>query len=140
MLVSLKPHMCHSHLTPYLKELYCKGSGGMDLANINGVGVMCGMVYSAAQWTDSRNSILFKLDSHWLTPLYSCALAMRVMLKTVNLCYNSMEGLDSLSVANITNKMYACKEDQPLWGVENTIIPLYLIQPLWGLVSPQYHN
>ena len=58
----------------------------------------------------------------------------------VDLHYNSTEGLNSLSVTNITNKTYVCKEDQPLWGVENTIIPLYLIQPLWGLVSPQYHN
>lgn len=62
------------------------------------------------------------------------------MLKTVDLRYNGTEGLDSLSVANITDKTYARKEDQPLWGVENTTIPLYLIQPLWGLVSPQYRD
>lgn len=73
-------------------------------------------------------------------PLYSCASATRAVLKTVDLRYNGTEGLASLSVANITEKTYARKEDQPLWGVENITDFLSNIKPLWGLVSSQYRD
>lgn len=62
------------------------------------------------------------------------------MLKTVDLRCNGTEGLASLSVANITEKTYARKEDQPLWGVENITDFLSNIKPLWGLVSSQYRD
>jgi hypothetical protein len=92
---------------------------------------------------------IFERGSKWTTPLYSCATAVRATIKTVTFSTDpianparqsteSVRGLTSFRVTNITAKTYSSPEDYPLWAVEDSGYRLGDIEPLWGLISPAY--
>lgn len=92
---------------------------------------------------------IFERGSKWTTPLYSCATSVRATIKTVTFSTDpvtnparrsveSVRGLTSFRVTNITAKTYSSPDAYPLWAVEDSGYKLSDIQPLWGLISPAY--
>jgi hypothetical protein len=68
--------------------------------------------------------------------MYSCISAAQAIIKTVEFRFNTTDDLSGLEVVSIMDKTYPNDDTKPLWGVENTEIPLADANPLWGLVSP----
>lgn len=73
--------------------------------------------------------------SNWSIPLYSCASGVKATIKTVSFKFNGSDDLSGLSVTKIQAKEYTENSSKPLWGVENSELPLRDARPLWGLVS-----
>ncbi|OJD16538.1 hypothetical protein AJ78_03315 [Emergomyces pasteurianus Ep9510] len=119
-------------------ETLCQGAGGLDYANITNIGVACGMAFGAARRSDGSRSLVFEPGTDWTVPLYSCASAARAVIKTVDFRFNGTDGLRSLVVHDIREKVYANDGDKPLWGVERSEEILNEVLPLWGLVSDEY--
>jgi len=60
------------------------------------------------------------------------------MIKTATFRFNgSEETLDSLTVTDLTDKVYPDAESTPLWGVENAEMKLREGGPLWGMVTEE---
>ncbi|KAE8367499.1 hypothetical protein BDV27DRAFT_154932 [Aspergillus caelatus] len=118
----------------------CQGVSRLDYANMTNVGVVCGAVYGAARRTDGGNSLIREPASPWQIPIYSCASAAKALIKTVRFRYDGSGGLGGLSVVDMTEKTYQTEDENPLWGVENTSLPIDVAQPLWGIVSKEYQN
>ncbi|KAL4888841.1 hypothetical protein BDV59DRAFT_205821 [Aspergillus ambiguus] len=119
----------------------CAGTSVLDYANMTNIAASCGVVYGAARRTDGGNSLVSELGSNWTIPIYSCASAAKALIKTVEFRFNDSSppgNLAGLSVVNVVDKTYPKPEDRPIWGVENTTLPLLRAQPLWGLVSDAY--
>ncbi|KLJ06806.1 hypothetical protein EMPG_17701 [Blastomyces silverae] len=119
-------------------QTLCQGAGGLDLANITNIGVVCGMAFGAARRGDGSRSLVFEPGSAWTVPLYSCASGSRAVIKTVDFRFNGTDGLKSLVIRSIREKTYAKDADKPLWGVERSEEILNEVLPLWGLVSDEY--
>lgn len=127
-------------LTISLPGTICQGAGGVDYANITNIGVACGLVTGAARRADGSFSLVARPREEWTMPLYSCASSARAVVKTVEFRYNGTNGLRSLFVEDIREKIYAKESDRPLWAVELTKIQLRDMRAMWGLVSEQYKN
>lgn len=121
-------------------ELSCRGAGDSDLANITNIGVECSLVLGVPRRTDGSRSAIIEPRSNWSIPIHSCASAAKATIKTVDFRYNGTQGLDSLFVDDIRDKHYDQDDGKPLWGVENTALPLRDVQPLWGLVTDRYRG
>ncbi|KAE8162963.1 hypothetical protein BDV40DRAFT_288063 [Aspergillus tamarii] len=104
-----------------------------------------GMVYlnvtnpSSHGYAHSFESPVSRCDT-WQIPIYSCASAAKALIRTVRFRYDGSGGLGGLRVVDMTEKTYQTEDESPLWGVENSSIPLYVAQPLWGIVSKEYQN
>lgn len=96
------------------------------------------MVFGAPRLEDNSFSLLFNAGSKWTVPLYSCASTSRAIIKTVDFRFNGTDGLKSLAVTNVKNKIYENENDKPYWGVEHPNMSLNTVNPLWGLVSERY--
>jgi hypothetical protein len=48
--------------------------------------------------------------------------------------------LNSLTVTEVRDKVYADTGSMPLWGMEDSGLDLDGISPVWGLISPEYAN
>ncbi|EER27888.1 hypothetical protein CPC735_032240 [Coccidioides posadasii C735 delta SOWgp] len=116
----------------------CQGAGSGDIANITNIGVACGLFVGAARRVDGGSSLVTEPRTEWTTPLYSCASSARAVVKTVNFRYNGTDGLNSLSVLDIRDKIYNQESDKPLWGVERLQLKLGEAAAMWGLVSDRY--
>ncbi|WEW55920.1 hypothetical protein PRK78_001355 [Emydomyces testavorans] len=118
----------------------CQGAGSLDLANITNIGVGCGLIAGAARRADGNFALVAEPRSQWTVPLYSCASATRAVVKTVEFRYNGTDGLKSLSVVGVREKVYKQDSDKPFWGVERPNIKMQDIAAMWGLVSDRYKN
>lgn len=98
------------------------------------------MLYGAPVRQDGSESLIFEPGSKWSIPLYTCASSSRAVIKTVNFRFNGTNGLQSLTVLNITNKVYANESAIPLWGVENTGLEISDAPPVWGLIDSKYSS
>jgi hypothetical protein len=70
--------------------------------------------------------------------MYSCATAIRAVVKTVSFQYNGT-GFENLRITSVRPKEYKDTADLPVWGVEK--IPdqtLAVVQPMWGVVKPDW--
>ncbi|AEO62135.1 hypothetical protein MYCTH_2313151 [Thermothelomyces thermophilus ATCC 42464] len=135
---------------PILRE--CSGYHPYRPANINtSIFVTCGLVIGPPRRVDGGPQGIFDRGSKWTTPMYSCATAVRAIIKTVHFSTDIASdptlrpvgrnrGLVALRVTNITAKKYPTRESYPLWGVEDTGRPLGEVAPIWGLVSPAYQD
>ncbi|KAF6835364.1 hypothetical protein CMUS01_05815 [Colletotrichum musicola] len=121
-------------------ETICSGAGARDFANISNIYVGCGLLRGPPRRTDGNDpdSALFENHSKWSSPLYSCATAMRAVVKTVSFTVNGTDGLNSLSVDSIKPKEYASPDDHPLWALEDSGLAMDGISPIWGIISPEY--
>ena len=123
-------------------SMLCEGVGGQDLANIKNIAVACGLVLGAAKRKDGVASLVFAPGTWWSQPVYTCASATKASIKTVQFKYNATigEGLKSLQVVDVADKVYNNDSEKPLWGVENPHMVLSDISPLWGLISPDLEH
>ncbi|KAF3935173.1 hypothetical protein ABW20_dc0108136 [Dactylellina cionopaga] len=117
--------------------LLCSGTGREDYANITNIAAECGLLYGAPRRQDDSASLLFDPGSFWTIPLYTCASVTKAIIKTVSLRFNGSDDLSGLIVTDLNDKVYPNDDTKPLWGVENTEIPLRDVKPLWGLIAPE---
>ena len=120
----------------------CAGAYGGDKANMTNIDVKCGLLLGPSKRVDGDESNVYAPGSWWTRPIYSCASTSKASIKTVHFNYNASRsgGLDSLSVASITDKIYREKTEMPLWGVEKPNMNISDISPFWGLMSPDLEN
>ncbi|KAL3464523.1 hypothetical protein BJX64DRAFT_92228 [Aspergillus heterothallicus] len=118
----------------------CGGTTSASPANINSSLIACGLVVGAATRTDGGNNLILDPQTPWRLPLYSCATAMKAVVKTVHFQYNGT-GFGALEVESLTDKKYTTPDTIPTWGVEavydNTIDTA---PPMWGIVGPNATN
>jgi hypothetical protein len=75
-------------------------------------------------------------DSHWRYPLYSCATAVKVLVRTVEFDINGTD-FTALKVRSSKPKEYPNSATVPIWGVESLQnYTLSDVRPLWGIVGP----
>jgi len=120
--------------------LSCAGQDAFSLSNISNIFILCGIIRGAPQRLDNGSSLLWSAGSRWSSPLYSCASAVKASVKSVTFRLNGTEGLSSVTVDSITDKKYPSNEDTPLWGMEDTGKTVDQIDPVWGILSPDYEN
>jgi hypothetical protein len=118
----------------------CSGQDSFDFANMTNPFVVCGILRGAPQRLDNGPPLIWNAGSRWSSPLYSCATTIKANIKTVNFRLNGTEGLKSLTVDSITEKTYKDNASAPLWGMEDSGRMLAEMRPVWGLVSPDYHQ
>ncbi|KAL2810044.1 hypothetical protein BJX63DRAFT_444927 [Aspergillus granulosus] len=118
----------------------CGGTSYASPANINSSLVACGLVMGAATRTDGGNNLIIDPRTPWKLPLYSCATAIKAVVKSVQLQYNGT-GFNALTVQSLKPKEYTAPAATPVWGVEdvydNTIDSA---PPMWGIVGPNMTN
>ncbi|PGH00009.1 hypothetical protein AJ80_09246 [Polytolypa hystricis UAMH7299] len=107
--------------TSFFNRIFYCGVAGMEkhLANMSFVGVQCGLVFGVSQRINNgtkQNG--FSLSGKWSVPMYSCATATKASIKAVSFKYNGTDGLNSLQVDSIKEKVYASNDELPVWGVE----------------------
>ncbi|KAJ0415359.1 hypothetical protein BJY00DRAFT_304937 [Aspergillus carlsbadensis] len=114
----------------------CAGTTSGSPANINSSLIACGLVMGAATRTDGGNNLILDPETPWKLPLYSCATAVKAIVKTVSLEYNGTS-FDALTVRSVSPKEYPSDAAVPVWGVEdiagNTINDA---PPIWGIIGP----
>jgi hypothetical protein len=118
----------------------CSGQDALDVANISNIFVVCGLIRGAPQRISPGPPLVWDAGSRWSSPLYSCATAVKANVKTVTFRLNGTDGLKSLTVDSIKDKMYKDNSMAPLWGMEDTGRAIGNIEPIWGLVSPDYEK
>jgi len=69
--------------------------------------------------------------------MYSCISSVKASIKTVSFRFNGSDDLSGLIITSIAPKSYPNNASKPLWGIENSDIPLRDARPLWGLVAPE---
>lgn len=115
----------------------CSGQTAGSFANISNIGVTCGLVFAPGRAPEAAvvNTTTETQLSH---RIYSCASAVRAIIKTVTFKYNGTRGLLDLNVENIADKKYHDVESKPLWAVENVKRSLGDYDPFWGIADPMY--
>lgn len=123
-------------------DAFCSATAMGDLANMTNIGVKCGLLLGPSRRVDGENSLVFTPGSWWTRPVYSCASATKVSIKSVQFRYNASTntGLQSLQAVGINDKVYPNQSAMPLWGVESANMPLRNLDPFWGLVSPELED
>ena len=58
------------------------------------------------QRQDAGSGLIFDSGSKWSQPLYACASAVKITIKTVTFSQNGTDDLQSLTITNIQNKVY----------------------------------
>lgn len=120
--------------------IVCSGSGNADKATVSNIFVGCGLLRGAPVRVDGGPQALLEHGSRWASQLHSCAANVRATIKTVTFSYNGTaeQSLAGLHVEEIQPKKYKSEEDYPLWGFEETGLNVSGIDPIWGLISPDY--
>ena len=120
----------------------CTGALGGDDANMTNLDVKCGLLLGPSRRRDGTESNVYAPGSWWTRPIYSCASASKISIKTVHFTYNTSNsgGLSSLNVTQISDKVYQNKSEMPLWGVETPNMNISNISPFWGLISSNLEN
>ncbi|KAL4999948.1 hypothetical protein BDV10DRAFT_200411 [Aspergillus recurvatus] len=114
----------------------CGGTTNSSPSNINSTLIACGLVLGAATRTDGGDNRILDPATPWTIPLYSCATAMKALVKTVKFQYNGT-GLDALEVRSLKPKAYEDPATLPTWGVEDLREhDIDTAPPMWGLLSP----
>ncbi|KAL4972422.1 hypothetical protein BDW66DRAFT_144257 [Aspergillus desertorum] len=114
----------------------CGGTTNSSPSNINSTLVACGLVLGAATRTDGGDDRILDPATPWTIPLYSCATAIKALVKAVEFHYNGT-GFDAMSVRSLRSKTHDDPATLPVWGVED--LPEHDIDtapPMWGLISP----
>ncbi|RMZ86686.1 hypothetical protein DV736_g6090, partial [Chaetothyriales sp. CBS 134916] len=109
----------------------CQGDKTVVNSNMSNIAVGCGLLYGAPKLQDGSTSIVFEAGTKWTMPIYSCATAVKVTVKTFSFRFNGTEGLKSLNIESVqdSNKTLT-------WGIENNNgMDMIDVPPLWGLVS-----
>jgi hypothetical protein len=75
-------------------------------------------------------------------PVYTCASSVKATIKTVEFMLNGTASLSNLIVTKVIDKDYPNSNSEPIWGVENPVLPQNIsnIDLLWGLVNKTYVN
>ncbi|KAK5198630.1 hypothetical protein LTR92_001101 [Exophiala xenobiotica] len=120
----------------------CTGAMTGDLANMTNLDVKCALMLGPSRRLDGTQSTVFSPGSWWTRQIYSCASASKASIKSVHFKYNATtnEGLGSLNVTRLTQKVYANESTMPLWGVETPNMKLNGLGPFWGLISPDQQD
>ncbi|PGH10946.1 hypothetical protein AJ79_05192 [Helicocarpus griseus UAMH5409] len=115
----------------------CAGSTFSSPANINTTLVGCSLLYGAAARTDKGGSSLTAdPGSNWSLPVYSCASAVKALVKEVTFQYNGTN-FEALKINATKPKAYPDATSKPLWAVEDLKeIPISDGKPLWGILGP----
>lgn len=120
----------------------CTGSMTGDYANMTNLDVKCGLLLGPAKRLDGSSSNVVEPGSWWTRPIYSCASATKVSIKTVRFIYNASNtnSLENIKVLSVTDKTYPNETSLPIWGVENANMKLRDLAPFYGLISPDKEN
>ncbi|OJD17312.1 hypothetical protein AJ78_02600 [Emergomyces pasteurianus Ep9510] len=115
----------------------CAGSTFDTPANINTTLVGCSLLYGAANRIDEGgSSLIANPGSRWSLPVYSCASAVKALVKEVTFQFNGTN-FEALKINSTNPKSYADQESKPLWAVEDLKeIPISNGKPLWGILGP----
>jgi hypothetical protein len=116
----------------------CNGAGGRDIASINTIAAMCGLVYGVAKRSDGGTSDIIEERSTWSIPMYSCISAARATIKTVYFEFRGGTELRDLKVVRLEDKSYLEEKPKPLWAVEESGMAYAEMSPIWGLVADKY--
>jgi hypothetical protein len=116
----------------------CNGAGGRDIASINTIAAICGLVYGVAKRSDGGPSGIIEERSTWSIPMYSCISAARATIKTVYFEFRGGTELRDLKVVRLEEKSYPEKKLKPLWAVEESGMAYAEMSPIWGLVADKY--
>ncbi|KIX05251.1 uncharacterized protein Z518_06123 [Rhinocladiella mackenziei CBS 650.93] len=121
---------------------FCTGAMGGDYANMTNIDVRCGLLVGPSKRVDGSQSSVVEPGSWWTRPIYSCSSATKATIKTIRFNFNATtnDGLNSLTVIKLTDKVYQNKSSMPLWGVETPDMELYDLDPFFGLISPDLQN
>ncbi|KAK2772244.1 hypothetical protein FQN53_004680 [Emmonsiellopsis sp. PD_33] len=114
----------------------CAGSTYNSPSNINTSMVGCTLLYGAAKPTDGGSPLIANPGSRWSLPVYSCASAVKALVKEVTFQYNGTD-FSGLMVNSTKPKTYQDDKSKPLWAVEDLgDIPISAGKPLWGILGP----
>jgi len=121
-------------------EEVCTGFSRNDLVNSTNIQVKCGLILGPANKTGGPDTPLVEPGSEWTRPVYMCASTTKATIKSVSFSFNQSQGsaLDALSVIAMKDKRYVSKKDMPLWGIETPNMTLSTMDPLWGLIDPDW--
>ncbi|KAL4868010.1 hypothetical protein BDV12DRAFT_209457 [Aspergillus spectabilis] len=118
----------------------CGGTSSQSPSNINSSLIACGLILGAATRIDGGDDRILDPDTPWTIPLYSCATAIKAVVKTAELQYNGT-GLDALEVRSLTAKTYESSASMPVWGVEQlNDHNINVAPPMWGIIGPNATN
>ncbi|OJD27594.1 hypothetical protein ACJ73_01016 [Blastomyces percursus] len=119
----------------------CAGSTFDSPANINTTLVGCSLLYGAAKRIDKGgSSLIANPGSRWSLPVYSCASAVKALVKEVTFHFNGTT-FEALEVNSTKPKSYTDQESKPLWAVEDLKqIPISDGKPLWGILDRSKSN
>lgn len=120
----------------------CTAAMSGDFANLTNLDVRCGLLLGPAKRVDGSTNSIVEPGSWWTRPIYSCASATKVSIKTVRFIYNSSNTntLDSIKVLSVTDKIYPNETSMPIWGVETPNMKLRDLDPFYGLIAPEKEN
>ncbi|KAI9872848.1 MAG: hypothetical protein M1823_008068, partial [Watsoniomyces obsoletus] len=93
----------------------CTGFSGAN-SNMSSVAVGCGLIYGAPRLANGETALFYDPGTKLSMPIYSCASAAKVSIKTYSLRYNGTQGLKSLYVDSIRDQSDA---ENTYWGIEN---------------------
>ncbi|KLJ13024.1 hypothetical protein EMPG_12009 [Blastomyces silverae] len=124
----------------FIKNL-CAGSTFDSPANINTTLVGCSLLYGAAKRIDKGgSSLIANPGSRWSLPVYSCASAVKALVKEVTFHFNGTT-FEALEVNSTKPKSYTDQESKPLWAIEDLKeIPISDGKPLWGILDRSKSN
>ncbi|GAB7336616.1 hypothetical protein MBLNU13_g10313t1 [Cladosporium sp. NU13] len=137
--VYANPHSIRDDNYTITKEV-CAGFLGDDWINSTNIQIKCGLVLGPANKLSGPDTPLVEPGSEWTRPIYMCASTTKAIIKSVSFSFNQSRGvgLDALSVTALEDKRYASKEDMPVWGIETPNMTLRTMEPLWGLINPDW--
>lgn len=120
----------------HITESLCSSDFKSREGNINNFAAQCGLMYGAPKREDDGSPLMLDPGSKWSIPLHSCITASKAIIKTVSFRFNGSDDTSALTITDLHDKVYADKESMPLWGVENTGLPVTDAKPIWGIVDP----
>jgi hypothetical protein len=133
------PHGIRDNNYTITKEL-CAGFLRDDWINSTDIQVKCGLILGPAHKTSGPDTPFVEPGSEWTRPIYMCASTTKAIIKSVSFSFNQSRGsgLDALSVAAMEDKRYVSTKEMPLWGIETPNMTLGTMDPLWGLIDPDW--
>ncbi|PHH91498.1 hypothetical protein CDD83_227 [Cordyceps sp. RAO-2017] len=117
----------------------CRGIDPSSKATSRDIFVHCGIVRSMTSPPEGARPEVDKGKMSY----YNCASAIKAIIKTVTLTYNSTAiHLEGLKVIDVQPKQYRNKDSMPLWAVEDVgnVYDINQISPFWGIISSKYAN
>lgn len=105
---------------------------------IGNIAAYCGLILGSSLRSDGLGESMpfHTAGSSWSKPMYSCAMSLKAIIKSVTFSYNTTADFAGLAVRSIEDKKYDNEAEYPIWAVENlSDMGQFWMMPLWGLVS-----